>query len=375
MGISTATKARGRLQIALTARADLSTLDANMPKPPPTIAATSTLAMVRAAEARGIRTADLLEGVGLTREFLDDPDARLPGPTVLALWNALRERTADPALQLAAPTSVPFGAYRVIDYLVGASATVGDGIRRFASFFRLIADAVSLGINGHDDERCLCLTRADGGAVPPVYVDYVFAALVSRIRMRIRPGLRVRRVELRQPEPPAAEPYTQLFRAPVHFGAAADRLCFSAEEWDAPMDTADAALAGLLEEHARVLARRIPHKASGFRADVQQTIASAPAEGGSAEEVARALHVSVRTLQRKLVATGTTFREVSDTVRGQLAEGYLADPTVSIAEVAFMLGFSDQSSFNRAFRRWTGESPGRWRRRRATTVTNAGGVR
>jgi AraC-like DNA-binding protein len=76
--------------------------------------------------------------------------------------------------------------------------------------------------------------------------------------------------------------------------------------------------------------------------------------------------VSVRTLQRKLVATGTTFREVSETVRGRLAEGYLTDPGVSIAEVAFLLGFSDQSSFNRAFRRWTGESPGRWRRGRAS---------
>jgi AraC-like DNA-binding protein len=336
-----------------------------MKKAPPTIAATSTLAMVRTAEARGFQTVDLLEEAGLTHEFLEDPDARIPGPAVLAIWNALRERTADPTLQLVAPTSLPFGAYRVIDYLVGSSATVGEGVRRFARFFRLIADAVALSVDQDEEGYGLNLARADGGAVPPVYVDYVFAALVSRVRMRIRPALEVHRVEFRQPEPLVTAPYGEAFRAPVRFGAAADRLCFSGEEWDAPTESADAALARLLEEHAGILARRIPHAASGFRAEVQKTIASVMPEGGSAEDVARALHVSVRTLQRKLAPTGSTFRQVSETVRGQLAEEYLTDPRVSIAEVAFMLGFSDQSSFNRAFRRWTGDSPGRWRRRPA----------
>ena len=83
------------------------------------------------------------------------------------------------------------------------------------------------------------------------------------------------------------------------------------------------------------------------------------------EAVARALHMSVRTLQRRLVASGVTFREVADAVRMQLAEEYLSDRAVSTAEVAFLLGFSDQTAFNRAFRRWTGQSPGRWRRGRA----------
>lgn len=329
----------------------------------PSIAATSTLAMVRMAEARGVKTADLLEEAGLSRDLLEDPDARLPAPTVLSIWNTLRERTGDPALQLTAPATLPFGAYRVIDYIVAASATVGEGIECFARFFGLIAEAVTLSVAREHGDFGLCLTTAEGRAVPPVYVDYTFAALVSRIRMRIRPGLQVLRVELRQPEPANAAPYTELFRAPVRFGAPADRLCFSAGEWSAPTESADAALARLLEEHARVLARRVPDATSGFRDEVQKAIAAAPGDGGSAPDVARALNVSVRTLQRKLVASGTTFRKVSDTVRRRLAEGYLADPAVSIAEVAFMLGFSDQSSFNRAFRRWTGESPGRWRRR------------
>jgi len=336
-----------------------------MAKAPPTIAATSTLAMLRTAETRGARITDLLEGAGLTLALLEDPDARLPGPTVLGIWSALRERTADPALQLRAPATLPFGAYRVIDYLVAASATVGDGIRRFASYFGLIADALTLSINQDREGHCLCLTTTDGGPVPPVYVDYVFAALVSRIRMRIRPDLHVHHVDLRQTEPRNAAPYRDVFQARVRFGAAADRLCFSAAEWDSPTQSADAALVRVLEEHARILAQQTPRAVAGFRGEVQKALASTLPEGGSAVSVARALNVSLRTLQRKLVASGTTFREVSEVVRGQLAEGYLADATVSITEVAFLLGFSEESAFNRAFRRWTGETPGRWRRRRA----------
>lgn len=330
---------------------------------PPTVATTSTLAMVRTVESRGFETADLLAAAGLARDTVEDPDARIPGSTVLTLWNALRQRSGDPALQLAAPTTLPWGAYRVIDYLVDASATVGDGVRCFARYFGLIADGVELCIEAEGDERRLRLAAAAGGAVPALYVDYVFAALVGRIRLNPRPALRVRRVELRQPAPADAAAYEARYCAPVRFAAPADKLCFSTDEWDASMDHADAALARLLEEHAAILSARRPGGSAGFVDDVRRALAAALPEDAQAAGVARSLHVSVRTLQRRLLATGTTFRDVSDSFRRGLAEAYLADPRVSIAEVAFLLGFSDQTSFNRAFRRWTGAAPGLWRRR------------
>lgn len=331
----------------------------------PSIAATSTLAMVRTAESRGVPTADLLELAGLSIASLEDPDFRIPATTVLALWDDLRRRADDPTLQLVAPVSLPFGGYRVIDYLVAASATVGDGVTRFARFFGLIADAVVLTVVEGHGEHGLCLEMKHGGPVPPVYVDYVFAALVSRIRMRIRPDLAVCGVDLCRPEPPLVSAYEKAFGAAVHFDAPRDRLCFTDEEWGAPMASADEALARLMEEHARMLSERTAEAGPGFRSEVMEALAATLPEGGSTAAVARALHVSVRTLQRKLVASGTTFRELSDIVKSRLAQGYLADPNVSSAEVAFLLGFSDPSSFTRAFRRWTGRSPGRWRRRRA----------
>jgi AraC-like DNA-binding protein len=333
-----------------------------MAHPSPSIAVTSTLAMVRTAEARGVRTADVLRKAGVSREFLETPDARIPAPAVMAIWQALRERTGDPTLQLFAPASLPFGAYRVIDYLVAASSTVGDGVRRFCRFFGIISETVRLDIEDRGSEHRLWLATASGGPVPPVYVDYVFSALVTRIRMRIRPQLKVHGVELRAARPTDPEPYERLFQAPVRFGAPGDCLCFSDEEWRAPTALADEALARLLEEHARMIAPHADQTPAGFRADVLKALTAGLPEGGSEEAVARALHVSVRTLQRKLAGEGTSFREVVDAAKGQLAQAYLADPKVSVGEVAALLGFSEPSSFNRAFRRWTGHTPGRWRR-------------
>ena len=337
-----------------------------MSSAPPTIAAMSTLAMVRTAESRGVATADLLAAAGLTRDGLEDPDARLPAPTVFALWQALRERTGDAELHLAAPESLPFGAYQVMDFLVASAATVGDGVRHFATFFALIANTVSLTIeaDGPGGGQALCLVMASGAPVPPMYVDYIFAALVSRMRMRIQPRLEVARLELRRDEPPGAARYAAVFQAPVRFGAMRDRLCFSAGAWATPTATADEALARLMQDHARALARRHPGAPSSFLAEVQRAIAAVLSRHGGADEVARALNVSVRTLQRRLDDGGTTFRAEVDAVRQQLAEEYLADRRVGILEVAFLLGFRDQTAFNRAFRRWTGQAPGRWRRER-----------
>jgi AraC-like DNA-binding protein len=116
-----------------------------------------------------------------------------------------------------------------------------------------------------------------------------------------------------------------------------------------------------MEEHARILAERLPGPAGGIVSEVRQVILEALPENPRAEEVAQDLNLSTRTLQRRLAGAGASFTEVSEGVRTELAKEYLSDRGVRISEVAFLLGFSEQSSFHRAFRRWTGVAPGRWR--------------
>jgi hypothetical protein len=295
--------------------------------------------MVLAADAAGSDVDDLLAEVGIGRGDLVNPEVRLPLKDVLALWDRIRDRVGNRTLQLEAPSHLPVGAYKVMEYLIDASPTVGEAIGRFARFFRLIADYVRIFVEPGDGEKRMGITMADGSPAPPIFVDYTFAALTSRMRVRTRPGMAVKRVEFRYSSPQDPSPYESLFLAPVLFDRSGDWLCFSSEEWAAPTERGDESLALLMEEHARILAERLPEPPMGIVSDVRQA----------------------RTLQRKLAGAGASFSEVSDGVRSELAKEYLSDRDVRISEVAFLLGFSEQSSFNRAFRRWTGQPPRRWR--------------
>jgi len=328
--------------------------------------------MVLAARARGLDTGPVLDEAGLAMATLETPEARIPVALALSVWEALRERTRAPTLQLEAPLALPYGAYRVLEYLVSSSHSVGDGVRRFARYFGLIHARVVLGVESDPREAFLVASLADGAAVPPVYVDYIFAALVCRVRMRPRPDLRVARVELRRDEPEEAPAYERVFRAPVAFGASRDRLCFAREEWDSPMATRDPTLAEILDEHARWRSGAVPDADGGAARRVQDAIVQRLPDGARVEDVARSLGLSVRTLQRSLAEAGTSFSALLEEARRGLAEAYLSDPRTSVGEVALLLGFGDQSSFHRAFLRWTGEAPGRWRRARLAAGAGRG---
>ncbi len=317
--------------------------------------------MVLAAQSAGVRVEGFLEKAGIDLDTLRDPEARIAGRTALGIWEDLRKATGDPLLQLRAPVDLPFGAYRVIDYLADASATVGEAFECVTRFFRLIAERVFLPVEGDQGGTRITLVVEDGGPVPPVYAEYVFAAVIGRIRANTKKALRVERVEFaHQPLAPASR-YEAFFDCPVLFGAPVNRFRIAREEWESPTDHGDEALASLLEEHAEILHRRLPEATSDIVAEVRRVILESLPEFPGAEEVAAALHMSTRTLQRRLAGAKASFTEVGEEVRSELAKEYLTDSTVQISEVAFLLGFSEQSSFHRAFRRWTGHAPGQWR--------------
>jgi AraC-like DNA-binding protein len=318
--------------------------------------------MVRAAAALGVDVDAVLGAQGVAGSVLDDPDARLPHPTVLRIWDELAALSGDPALPLRAPRILPYGAYRVMDYLPVSTPTLGEWFGLFARYFCLINNGVDLQVRWEDERPYMDMRMVDGGACEPVYVDYTFAAFVERTRLRAHPGWSPPLVELRHPAPEDLRPHQSVFNCPVVFDASGDRVWCRIEDWTAPSAGADASLGLLLEEHARLLSEAVPTH-GGFVSAVRSAIAEALSDGAPSSKVAKKLAMSVRTLQRRLSHEGTTYSAVLDSLREELARRYLADSDVAISEVAFLLGFSEQSSFHRAFKRWTGVAPGEWRKR------------
>lgn len=146
---------------------------------------------------------------------------------------------------------------------------------------------------------------------------------------------------------------------PLRFSAAHNCMLFSGDTWELASSNADASLLSLLEQHARHLLVSVQEPDSVARGVERLLRDRGPSR--SLPEVAKALGLSERTLQRRLAEEGVVFADLAASVREDLARRLLTDRTVAIAEIAYLLGFSDQSSFTRWFKRRTAQTPAAFR--------------
>jgi len=169
-------------------------------------------------------------------------------------------------------------------------------------------------------------------------------------------------VSFQHPAPADTTPHREVFRGPVHFGAAETRMVFDDAILESRHLAPDPRLGAYLLRHAEVLLSRLP-VAAGLVEQVQRLVAEELRGGDpSQERVAKKIGMSTRTLQRRLREEGRTFADLVDGLRCELSQIYLGDARLTVYEVAFLLGFTETSAFFRAFRRWTGRTPQAFRR-------------
>jgi AraC-like DNA-binding protein len=333
----------------------------------PSTLSVSCRAMLAACARLGLDTSQILEAARLDRATVQDPDARIPLEQVEALWKKAYELSNDPNLALHAIEVLPFGAYRVIDYLATAAPTVGAALAKVSDYFPLIHGVVRLPYVVGDrlvayaaeaPSRPATITRA--------YAEYVLAAVFLRTRIGTNQRFPLTRVEFSHPSPEDISEHERIFECPVRFGADGCRMVMAREVWDTPCTPGDPGLFAVLDNHARMLLEQLP-PADDLVGRVRTAIEEELRGGGRAglESVARRLAMSPRTLQRRLRECGVPFNDVVDEMRFRAAKSYLALGDVAASEVAYLLGFAEQSSFNRAFRRWCGLTPSEYRRQAA----------
>jgi len=322
----------------------------------------SSRAMVRACERLGLDTAAMLRAVGISRRTLEDPDARLDNSRASALWTKAYELSGDPVLSLHAAEACPLGAYKVIDYIAFNAATVGDAFRYAARYFPLINTAITLPIDESRDPITFDVVGESGPAgVSRPYAEYCFAAFLLHIRAATGVSVPLRRVSFVHRAPPDTAEHERVFGCAVRFGAEHNRMSIDRRVWETPTSRGDPGVLQVLTEHADLLLQQLP-RGPDLVARVRRAV-GARLRGGesSIESVARELDTSARSLQRHLKELGYSYHALADEVRAATARLYLEQPDIAIAEVAYLLGYADQSTFNRAFKRWTGSTPARSR--------------
>jgi AraC-like DNA-binding protein len=167
-------------------------------------------------------------------------------------------------------------------------------------------------------------------------------------------------VHLRRPRPPNTERYERFFGSPVEYNTETNRLCFERALVDAPLSTPNPELARVNDQTVIDYLARFDRAsiAMQVRAEI---IGRLPEGSPHQDTIAESLHVSLRSLQRRLKDENTSFKKLLEETRRELALQYIRDSHRPIAEITYLLGFSEHSNFTRAFKRWTGRSPAEFR--------------
>jgi AraC-like DNA-binding protein len=307
----------------------------------------------------------------LDRETLAAPDVRaalarfapddvVPVPVwvdLLARAVALRPDRLTPGLEIG--SGVQAHHVGVLGYLVLASATLADAMLAYQRYERLFYGVDIAEVEPIDTAAGpMVEIRWENAGLSPIADELAIAALVTFLRRQMeKPSPPARVAFMHRAGVEAAAEYERFFGCPVDFGDTHVRVRFPAGYLALPMPRSDPALRVMLDRQAQALLAALPESA-GFDRALQQLLLRLLPEGeATLERLARELHQSPRTLQRRLADGGLSWQQLLDRTREQLAHQYLADRSLSMSDIALLLGYTEQSALTRAVKRWTGRSP------------------
>lgn len=300
----------------------------------------------------------LIVAASLTEMNFDDPDLRLSCEAYGTLIARAQEQRFTPNLALELARRTPLGAYPLLDYLVITSDTAGAGIRQLARYFRIETTPFVFDIRDDRDPVEVRVT-----APSPFAMEYLASLMTFHLRHETEGRFVLSDVMLRH-RPDDAAAMSDELGCPVHVMAAWDGVRICREGWDQPLRRRDPVLRRVLETQANDILTRLPRR-TGIALEVQRTLASRMAGDTDIDSIARGLAMSARSLQRRLSAEGVTYQALVEETRKEAARRYVAGSTLSLAEIAYLVGYSEPASFHRAFKRWYGVTPERFRSRNA----------
>ena len=315
----------------------------------------------------GIEPAQLLALAQLSPEILAQRDQRIAASTYLELLGQGVRLSGDDCLGLHLGEAIRPGYYGVLGYLIMSCPTLADALHRQARYAALVGNL------GHIE-----LEDWPQGDSPEPLVVHRWTPLLPQQQRQIaeetlagwvtfgrwvtgldEPPLEV---HFQHPAPADAGEHQRLFRCPVKFAQAQNALIFPKRLLAVPLGQADAQVRLMLDAYADRRLSEIEQGHSVLDRARALLARQLPEQGLELEQLAAQLALSPRTLQRRLREAGLSFSQLVDETRQQLVLHYLRDPALELADIAFLVGFSEAGSLARAFRRWTGQTPAEYRR-------------
>lgn len=335
----------------------------------------------RSASTMGIRAAlvglasvrtnvnDVLNASAIKRDVVDDPEGKLSLEQISNFWNVASESLNDPLIGINMAKLIPFGTYQTSDYLLSSSATLREGLRKFVRFFALIHQ--ELGVNGIESDKQyeFQLWQKSNDTISRHGIEFEIALAFERLKAVTQKNISLKAIKFMHsaPTPASAYMYREYFGCPVNFDQSTNSIIFDTHYLELPCIDSDSNLADLLENNASKILEKLPkfeeHAQPSFLIKFNERLKNELKEGrASIENMAACFGMSPRTLQRKLKHYDLSYSEILTNLRIELSKDMLTNPSLSLAEIAFLLGFSESSAFHRAFKQWLNQTPLEYRK-------------
>jgi AraC-like DNA-binding protein len=334
------------------------------------------------AAIHGVRgeIASVLATAGLDEEtaYSMASDTRITLDQLFAVWRSAVEICNDDTLGVRLATlanpSAPVSWPRLLalfEHLGMAATNLGEAVGLYGRFIRLMRDGIRVHLEADGDQS---VYRMDFAAEePPVLVEFNFGVAISIARRITGRVFAIKEVWFSHPAPSRSDPYAAVYGAPVRFGAPFSAVFVPTEEYQRPLPHSNPRVLARLIGEAEALIAALPTGELFEDRVCVQIEAELPDGNTNASAVAAKLGVSARTLHRRLQQEDASYQELLDRVRQRLATRHLAAGK-AIAEVAELVGFAQASTFHRAFKGWTGETPAEYQARRRAEFQNGSSV-
>ncbi|MCY1169594.1 hypothetical protein D9M73_96390 [compost metagenome] len=313
--------------------------------------------------SQGIDVPRLFRTARLDISLLDKPAARFGAEKISELWDLAVAWSGNQALGLNPGLAARYVNFDVVGYAMMSNPNLRTGLENLSRYLALISDCTTFELVP-ERQNCWLVLGHIGNTrrVPRQRQEYSLLTLLILSRWLTRREVRVLGAEFIFAEPLDFHPYRMTFDCPLRFDQPASRILLSAEDLDAPIPSSNPTMFDL---HERVIEERLTslgNTRTSYR--VSEEIIRRLHQGEPRrEDIASSLALTDRTLQRRLHAEKTSFQQLLDEARSELARKYLTEEHHSLGQVADMLGFVDQSNFFRACKRWFDLPPGQYRQR------------
>jgi len=313
---------------------------------------------VRSARTHGVAVRPLLRKAGLTLQELADPSTRLPVSKQIHFLNLVAAALDDDMLGLHLALDLEPRRAGLFYYVLASSPTLLNVFERGARFTSIVNDGV---IHDLINGRRIGLAMRYSGVKrrdDRHQTEFWLASLVRLCRQITGKQLKPVRVRLTHQAPRGHAAFARFIGCKIEYGAPRDEILFAREDGELHLVNADPFLNRVLVEVCEQTLSRQRRSIGAFTGRVENAIVPLLPHGSArAARLAADFGLSERTFARRLAEEGTTFTQLLDRLRLELARRYLVNEGLGISKVAWLLGYREVGAFSHAFRRWTGKSP------------------